>query len=314
MTDEADFLAAIIERPDDDLPRLAMADWLDERGDPRGEFIRVQCELTGLPAGPLYIDPESVEDAKLLARADALRRRERELLGRFGNWVPDIPNRAWRLDSDPLCRYDAAFFGCTFSRGFVSAVTLSWADWSRHAAALLAACPLRRVNRPRACGVCGGAGGEDHPGISFLCPACRGTGKADDWRGGGLVRLTTWPHIESVHVTGNMYRDRLSPTEPNFGPLNGPEFAGSRERVLELLAAEYPGVAFSLPEPRSVDGLTAREVAERMNAAMAANLADLAAEEAYPGGSAPRVSVRPGPPTARSPSSAFFRLTPEARP
>jgi hypothetical protein len=26
-------------------PRLILADWLEERGDPRADFIRVQCEL-----------------------------------------------------------------------------------------------------------------------------------------------------------------------------------------------------------------------------------------------------------------------------
>ncbi|HEX5271780.1 MAG TPA: TIGR02996 domain-containing protein, partial [Gemmataceae bacterium] len=50
MTDDA-FLRAIIEDPDDDAPRLIYADWLEERGDPRGEFIRIQCELARRGAG-----------------------------------------------------------------------------------------------------------------------------------------------------------------------------------------------------------------------------------------------------------------------
>ena len=45
MTDEAAFLATICERPDDDGPRLIFADYLDERGDPLGSFIRIQCAL-----------------------------------------------------------------------------------------------------------------------------------------------------------------------------------------------------------------------------------------------------------------------------
>src|SRR5206468_3722921 len=45
MSDRAAFLRAICERPDEDGPRLVYADWLEERGDPRGEFIRVQCRL-----------------------------------------------------------------------------------------------------------------------------------------------------------------------------------------------------------------------------------------------------------------------------
>jgi uncharacterized protein (TIGR02996 family) len=50
MTDRAAFLRAICERPHDDAPRLVYADWLDEHGDPRGEFIRLQIDLARLPA------------------------------------------------------------------------------------------------------------------------------------------------------------------------------------------------------------------------------------------------------------------------
>jgi uncharacterized protein (TIGR02996 family) len=45
MTERDAFIAAIHAAPDDDGPRLMYADWLTEHGDPRGEFIRVQCEL-----------------------------------------------------------------------------------------------------------------------------------------------------------------------------------------------------------------------------------------------------------------------------
>ena len=55
MSDHAAFLNAVLERPDDDLPRLVYADYLDETGEPnRAEFIRVQIELArlALAAGP----------------------------------------------------------------------------------------------------------------------------------------------------------------------------------------------------------------------------------------------------------------------
>jgi uncharacterized protein (TIGR02996 family) len=42
-TDEATLLARIYEQPDDDALRLVFADWLSERGDPRGELITLQC-------------------------------------------------------------------------------------------------------------------------------------------------------------------------------------------------------------------------------------------------------------------------------
>ena len=41
---EQALLAAIIEQPNDDTPRLVYADWLEEQGDARGEFIRLEIE------------------------------------------------------------------------------------------------------------------------------------------------------------------------------------------------------------------------------------------------------------------------------
>ena len=42
--------AAIVANAEEDTPRLAYADWLDEHGDAdRAEFIRVQCQLAELP-------------------------------------------------------------------------------------------------------------------------------------------------------------------------------------------------------------------------------------------------------------------------
>ena len=35
----------VVAEPDGDVPRLVLADWLDEQGDDRGELIRVECEM-----------------------------------------------------------------------------------------------------------------------------------------------------------------------------------------------------------------------------------------------------------------------------
>lgn len=43
--DERPFVQAILEEPDDEGARLIFADWLEERGDPLGEFLRNQCAL-----------------------------------------------------------------------------------------------------------------------------------------------------------------------------------------------------------------------------------------------------------------------------
>jgi uncharacterized protein (TIGR02996 family) len=49
MTDERKFLDAIGAAPKDAAVRLAYADWLEERGDPRAELVRIEEEMLRLP-------------------------------------------------------------------------------------------------------------------------------------------------------------------------------------------------------------------------------------------------------------------------
>jgi uncharacterized protein (TIGR02996 family) len=51
MQDEEALFQAILDNPDDEALRLVYADFLEERGDPRAEFIRVQSALAHLGAG-----------------------------------------------------------------------------------------------------------------------------------------------------------------------------------------------------------------------------------------------------------------------
>ena len=75
---EASFLAAIRDEIEDVGPRLCFADWLEGRGDPRGEFLRVQCTLDRLDED----DPRQIE----LGAAEA------DLLGQYGEtWQGDLP-------------------------------------------------------------------------------------------------------------------------------------------------------------------------------------------------------------------------------
>ena len=67
MTDGDALLAAITALPDEDVPRLAYADWLTENGRAEeGEFIRVQCRLAA-------IAPDDPEYPELLAREKELK-------------------------------------------------------------------------------------------------------------------------------------------------------------------------------------------------------------------------------------------------
>jgi uncharacterized protein (TIGR02996 family) len=55
MSREQSLLEAIRENPHDDSLRLIYADWLEERGDPRSEFLRLECRIQRLPeAGADY--------------------------------------------------------------------------------------------------------------------------------------------------------------------------------------------------------------------------------------------------------------------
>jgi uncharacterized protein (TIGR02996 family) len=59
MIDDAAFLAAIKAAPNDDMPRLVYADWLDEQGRPGGDFLRVDCQIAAL-------DPSEFEQREQL--------------------------------------------------------------------------------------------------------------------------------------------------------------------------------------------------------------------------------------------------------
>jgi uncharacterized protein (TIGR02996 family) len=207
------FIRAIINSPDDDVPRLAFADFLDEHGQrERAEFVRCQCRIAALTDDRTRDDcqcPRCLEIA-------ALRRRERELLdANFSRWSEPV----WSLvrRGNP---------GIAFSRGFVSRVTLDWESWREHGGVILESCPIRQVNRPRECVRCQGGGYVWHSDdTADGCPACRGTGRVDDWRGDGLVRLTTWPEPPWQVVTDE----------------------ASRAGLLAQLAAKWRGVPFELP-------------------------------------------------------------------
>jgi uncharacterized protein (TIGR02996 family) len=89
------FLQDIKEYPDDDAPRLIFADWLDEHGDPRGEFVRLQCQLARM----------RVDDP----RFEEMGRRQRSLQERHeGDWLRLIRDvgREWEFRRGLLqCRF-----------------------------------------------------------------------------------------------------------------------------------------------------------------------------------------------------------------
>src|SRR4051812_7121155 len=49
MTEDEAFIRAIVDGPGDDTPRLVYADWLDDRDDPRGAYLRAELEWANAP-------------------------------------------------------------------------------------------------------------------------------------------------------------------------------------------------------------------------------------------------------------------------
>jgi uncharacterized protein (TIGR02996 family) len=79
--EERPFLQAILADPGDEEARLEFADWLEERGDPLGEFLRNACQLPKLPPG---------------RRRKELERRQQSLWADHGSaWKASLPEPVW---------------------------------------------------------------------------------------------------------------------------------------------------------------------------------------------------------------------------
>src|SRR5205823_1552379 len=70
MSNREALLRAVVGHPEDDLPRLALADWLEEHGGPaecaRAAFIRVQCELARSGGDDARLAELRAQEARLL--------------------------------------------------------------------------------------------------------------------------------------------------------------------------------------------------------------------------------------------------------
>jgi uncharacterized protein (TIGR02996 family) len=122
MTDHDALLRAILAHPDEDTPRLAFADWLQENEDPdRGEFIRLEVELART-----HSNIEMNESSR-----DLLMNRRVELLKRH--------RHQWLKPFLPHAREAA------FERGFIASLDVAASTFLQHAERWFAITPLRRV-------------------------------------------------------------------------------------------------------------------------------------------------------------------------
>ena len=132
MTDDA-LLCSVLAHPEDDLPRLVYADYLEETGDAvqikRAEFIRVQCELARSEPRPAGSLTESIL---------ALRTRERILQSEYREaWLAPLRRRGEPLFS-PSCHGH-------FRRGFVEIVWMPARQFLWKAELLFDRAPVREL-------------------------------------------------------------------------------------------------------------------------------------------------------------------------
>lgn len=127
------FLRDILANPDDDTVRLILADWLTDHGEPeRAEFIRVQIELANHPA---YHTAE--------AGCPLCREQELFKVISYPLLDPSTLIHALRLTQESLEKCDLPIKGL-MTRGFVSEVHLTCADFILHGKAIAACQPVAK--------------------------------------------------------------------------------------------------------------------------------------------------------------------------
>jgi uncharacterized protein (TIGR02996 family) len=86
--EEQGFLADIVESPDDDVPRLIFADWLEDQGrTDQAELVRVQIQLARLSAKEEEEEEEKDADRKALLQGRELQLKARAAKGLAGRWL-----------------------------------------------------------------------------------------------------------------------------------------------------------------------------------------------------------------------------------
>src|SRR5262249_16680589 len=126
-TTEAGFLRTILDNPDDDTPRLAYADWLEEHGDSaRAAFIRAQCRLATLDEDDPARLPLLRDQDRYMPQAPAALAPQKRL-----PWLPRTPS--WPT------------VGLGFERGFLARVTTTATSFLDKAEALMQAAPVQHA-------------------------------------------------------------------------------------------------------------------------------------------------------------------------
>lgn len=108
------FLNEIRENPDDLGAHAVFADWLEERGDPRGEFINTQLQLE--------------DDSVKTAQRKKLQKRESELLKAHArDWLGDLaPYLLDQKGRDDIEYFRGPVYSHSFARGQLDSLTVHY--------------------------------------------------------------------------------------------------------------------------------------------------------------------------------------------
>jgi uncharacterized protein (TIGR02996 family) len=175
-------LAAVIDRPEDDVSRLAYADWLEEHGADadRAEAIRLGVQRRKLDD----LDP----------KAWALDARLRQICDRL--WDQDMDY--WRADLPKL----SGVSWCVPLWGFTSRIAVRSPEALRqHEDAIFAAAPVTDLDL-----MLENAPGEGHPAAATLLAGSRRLHRVQSLELGGMVRpdvvglpvLGDWPAVAAI--------------------------------------------------------------------------------------------------------------------
>jgi uncharacterized protein (TIGR02996 family) len=223
MSDRDALLAAVLSAPDDDLPRLVFADYLEESGHPadaaRAQFIRLQIEAERHPR-------RSPHRRTMLDRAELLRPSFRDEWDRV--FQPgDLPGTA-------VAR----------RRGFVDEVRTNLSELCESGNVMFAIAPIRTLQLGGSTRVLPtGTEWADLAGMEFLgrlavlrigpqCPEFGTVPPADNYRPSPVVVFLRSPHLRVLHrlnLSGNGLVDTWTVLFTR-----GVSGAGFAESLLEL--------------------------------------------------------------------------------
>jgi uncharacterized protein (TIGR02996 family) len=256
-------LAAARAEPDDDTPRLVLADWLEENGDPAwAEFIRAQCRMArladdwGRPGAVGYWaeEPEAVaaacpEFAALAARAEALLAEHGP---RWAAKLPGLPlavgpgrEEWWRRGEAARGEYVGGL-KAVFSRGLPAL----WAHWTGGEPRDVLDALLGLSRTPAFAWVA-------HVGID-LSERSAGYSSEDDWRS-DLARHPAFALVNELDLSWatDVARGAL-PDLADAGPLPA-------LRVLGLLVEQGGGDFEALRQAANLGGLRELDVSQWEN-------------------------------------------------